>query len=143
MRTSTFQRIGVKTINAEEEDLEQRTEAFTGGRGFDVVFDTTGHKTGIEMAASHVRKGGQTVVVGLPGEESELFMTPLVRGEVAVNTSYGSTWTNFEQALRLMERGAIAIDDILDDSFSISNPEEAFDAFLDSETCKPVFNFTE
>jgi L-iditol 2-dehydrogenase len=142
-RLPLLEDIGVETINAEEEDLEQRTETFTGGRGFDVVFDTTGHKTGIEMAASHVRKGGQIVVVGLPGEESELFMTPLVRGEVDINTSYGSAWTNFEQALRLMERGAIAIDDIVDDSFSIADPEEAFDAFLDSETCKPVFTFTE
>jgi L-iditol 2-dehydrogenase len=142
-RLPLLEDIGVETINAEEEDLEQRTEAFTDGRGFDVVFDTTGHKTGIEMAASHVRKGGQIVVVGLPGEESELFMTPLVRGEVDVNTSYGSTWTNFEQALRLMEQGAIAIDDIVDDSFSISDPEEAFEAFLDSKTCKPVFSFTE
>jgi L-iditol 2-dehydrogenase len=142
-RLPLLEDIGVDTINAEEEDLEQRTDAFTDGRGFDVVFDTTGHKSGIEMAAGRVRKGGQIVVVGLPGEDSEVFMTPLVRGEVDVNTSYGSTWTNFEQALRLMERGAIAIDDIVDDSFSVSDPGAAFDAFLASETCKPVFSFTE
>jgi L-iditol 2-dehydrogenase len=142
-RLPLLEDIGVNTINAEEENLAQRTDAFTDGRGFDVVFDTTGHKSGIEMAADHVRKGGQIVVVGLPSEQSEVFMTPLVRGEVNVNTSYGSTWTNFEQALRLMERGAIAVDDIIDDSFNVADPVRAFDAFLDSTTCKPVFSFTE
>jgi L-iditol 2-dehydrogenase len=135
--------LGIETINTASSDLEKRTEALTDGLGFDVVFDTTGHHTGVEMAADHVRKGGQIVVVGLPGEESELFMTPLVRGEVDLNTSYGSTWANFEQALRLMERGEIAVDTIVDDSYSVDDPEAAFDAFLNSKTCKPIFRFAE
>jgi L-iditol 2-dehydrogenase len=135
--------LGIETINAQEVDVEERAEAFTDGLGFDIVFDTTGHRSGVEMAADRVRKGGQIVVVGLPGEESELFMTPLVRGEVDLNTSYGSTWTNFEQALRLMERGEIAVDEIVDDSYGVSDPGAAFDAFLSSETCKPVFSFGE
>lgn len=142
-RLSLLENMGIETISVEDEDLKQRADAFTDGRGFDVVFDTTGHKSGIEIAVDCVRKGGQIVVVGLPGDQSEVFVTPLVRGEVDVNTSYGSTWTNFEQALRLMERGAISIDDIIDDSFSVSDPGAAFDAFLASETCKPVFSFIE
>lgn len=142
-RLPLLEDIGIQTINVQEDDIEERTEAFTDGLGFDVVFDTTGHKSGVEMAADRVRKGGQIVVVGLPGEDSELFMTPLVRGEIDLNTSYGSTWTNFEQALRLMEHGEIAVDEILDDSHGISDPEAAFEAFLSSETCKPVFSFGE
>ncbi|NHN49442.1 alcohol dehydrogenase catalytic domain-containing protein [Halostella sp. JP-L12] len=133
--------LGIETVNAEEADVEERAAAFTDGLGFDVVFDTTGHRSGVEMAADRVRKGGQIVVVGLPGEDSELFMTPLVRGEVDLNTSYGSTWRNFEQALRLMERGEIAVDEIVDDSFDVADPDAAFEAFLASETCKPVFSF--
>lgn len=135
--------LGIETVNSEEADLDATVETFTNGRGADIVFDTTGHKTGVEMAAEHVRKGGQIVVIGLPGADSELFMTPLVRGEVDLNTSYGSTWRNFEQALRLMENGEIAIDEIVDDSFSVDDPTSAFDAFLNSETCKPVFSFAD
>ncbi len=56
-------------------------------------------------------------------------------------SSYGSTWKNFEQALRLMERGEIAVDKILDTDYSVDAPAAAFDAFLNSETCKPVFQF--
>ena len=140
-RLPLVESLGIETIDAQEEDLEAFVDEFTDGIGLDVVFDTTGHESGVEIAAEHVRKGGQIVVVGLPGENSDLFMTPLVRGEVDLNTSYGSTWRNFEQALRLMERGEIAVEQIVDDSFSVDDPAAAFESFLNSETCKPVFSF--
>jgi len=135
--------LGIDTVNVQSSDLEKRAEELTDGIGFDVVFDSTGHHTGIGTAADLVRKGGQVVVVGIPNEASELTLTPVVRGEVEVNTSYGSTWTNFEQALRLMERGEIAVDEIIDTSHSTDDPADAFEAFLSSETCKPVFQFAE
>lgn len=133
--------LGIETINVQSDDLDAYTESVTGGTGFDVVFDATGHHAGVETTIQHVRKGGQVVVVGIPNETSEVSLTPVVRGEIEINTSYGSTWTNFEQALRLMENGAIAVDQILDPSYSVDNPSRAFEAFLDSETCKPIFQF--
>ena len=132
---------GVDTVNIQETGIEAVRDAVTDGLGFDVVFDATGHKSGVEQAAEYTRKGGQIVIVGIPGESSDLLMTPLVRGEVELNTSYGSTWRNFEQALRLMENDEIAVDEIIDTSYDVDDPEEAFRAFLDSETCKPVFSF--
>ncbi|SEW31100.1 2-keto-3-deoxy-L-rhamnonate dehydrogenase [Natrinema salifodinae] len=142
-RLPLLEELGIETINTQSEDLGDRADAFTDGSGFDVVFDSTGHHTGIGTAVDYVRKGGQVVVVGIPNDASEVTLTSVVRGEVEVNTSYGSTWTNFEQALRLMERGEIAVDRILDTSYSADDPATAFEAFLDSETCKPVFQFAE
>jgi L-iditol 2-dehydrogenase len=142
-RLPLVEELGMETVNAQEESVEEVIDTVTDGVGMDVVFDTTGHHTGVEMATDHVRKGGQIVVVGLPGEESELFVTPLVRGEIDLNTSYGSSWRNFEQALRLMEGGEIAVGTIVDESYSVDDPTAAFDAFLASETCKPVFSFAD
>jgi L-iditol 2-dehydrogenase len=142
-RLPLLERIGIETLTIDGDDVEERVDRFTDGLGFDVVFDATGHRSGAEQALEHVRKGGQIVVVGLPGEPSELYLTPAVRGEIDINTSYGSSWTNFEQALRLMQNGTIDPDAIIDTSFSVSDPEAAFRAFLDSATCKPVFSFTE
>lgn len=140
-RLPLLEEVGIETINVEANDLKSRTEELTDGIGFDVVFDATGHKSGVEMAADKVRKGGQILVVGLPGDETELFLTPLVRGEIDLNTSYGSLWRNFEQALRLLKQDEIPVAAILDDTYDISNPEDAFESFLASETCKPVFQF--
>ena len=148
-RLPLVEELGIETIALDggsgegNDDLDERRESFTDGVGFDIVFDTTGHGTGVETAVTQVRKGGQVVVVGLPGEPSEVFMTPVVRSEVAIDTSYGSTWRNFEQALRLMENGSVDADSIVDFSFSRDDPETAFEAFLRSETCKPVFTFAD
>jgi L-iditol 2-dehydrogenase len=133
--------LGIETIDVEDDDLAARTDTVTDGRGFDVVFDSTGHHSGVGTAVDHVRKGGQVVVVGIPNEPSEVRLTEAVRGEVDIVSSYGSLWRNFEQALRLMERGAIPVDSIADRSFDTDDPSAAFEAFLAGETCKPVFRF--
>lgn len=142
-RLPLLEQQGIDTINVQDRDLEDATEEITGSVGFDVVFDATGHRSGVEEGIEHVRKGGQIVMVGIPNESSELFMAPVVRGEIDVNSSYGSKWRNFEQALRLMERGAIDIEGIIDTSYDVDDPEDAFGAFLASETCKPVFTFAD
>ena len=134
--------ISIETVNVEDESIDDRRDSFTNGLGFDTVFDTTGHYSGVEMATDHVRKGGEVVVVGLPGASSDVFMTPVVRGEITIETSYGSHWRNFEQAVRLMENGTIDIEAIVDTSYDVDDPTRAFESFLNSETCKPVFTFT-
>ena len=141
-RLPLVEELGIETTNIQDEDLQQRLEVTAASAGFDVVFDTTGHYSGLETAVEVVRKGGQIVVVGLPAEESQFSLTPLVRGEISIDTSYGSSWRNFEQALRLIESQDIDAETIIDDSFSVSHPQEAFRAFLNSETCKPVFSFS-
>lgn len=133
--------LGLTAVNTQSQDLDAVTDEFTDGIGFDVIFDTTGHHSGVEVAAEKVRRGGQIVIVGLPSSESELFFTPLVRGEVDVNTSYGSAHRNSRQALRLMENGTIAPEKLIDTSFSVDDPVAAFEAFLAGETLKPVFRF--
>jgi L-iditol 2-dehydrogenase len=141
-RLPQIEQLGIDTVNIQETDLEDYVDERTDDIGMDAVFDTTGHHTGVETAIDVVRKGGEIVVVGLPGDTSELFMTPVVRGEIDIKSSYGSTWTNFEQALRLMENGAIDADAVMDTSFSTAEPDVAFEAFLNSEVIKPVFSFT-
>lgn len=132
---------GIETVNVDQTDLDDRVSSFTDGIGIDVVFDTTGHHSGVEMGLDYVRKGGQIVVVGLPAAPSEVSLTPVVRGEIELTTSYGSTWRNFEQALRLMQNNSIRPETMIDTSYSIDEPEAAFEDFLAAETCKPVFNF--
>ena len=134
---------GIDTINVQQRDLSAVVEEVTRDVGFDLVFDATGHASGVEEGLEYVRKGGQIVVVGIPNENSDISLAPVVRGEVDIDSSYGSKWRNFEQALRLMEGGVIDVESIIDTSYDISDPEAAFRAFLNSETCKPVFSFTD
>lgn len=140
-RLPLVEELGPRAVNVEERSLEDLADEETDGVGFDVIFDTTGHHSGVEHAVEVVRRGGQIVVVGLPAADSEFFFTPLVRGEVELTTSYGSTWRDFERAIDHIERGAVDARTITDDSFSVEEPGEAFEAFLAGETCKPIFRF--
>lgn len=141
-RLPLLESLGIQTA-VSGDDLNSQARKLTDGVGFDVVFDTTGHHSGVEIAVDAVRKGGQIIVVGLPGKTSEVPMSTIVRGEVDIKTSYGSKWANFEQALALMTTDAIDFEKIVDDRYSISDPSEAFTAFLESKTCKPVFTMGE
>jgi len=140
-RLPLVRELGIEAVNVEETDLREIASERGSGGGFDAVIDATGHHAGVSTAVEHVRKGGHVVMVGIPNGSSDIAFTDSVRGEVPIYTSYGSTWRNFEQALRLIGDGAVDAGAIIDDSFSASRPAEAFEAFLASETCKPVFSF--
>jgi L-iditol 2-dehydrogenase len=141
-RLPLLESCGIATVNTDDEDLGARVEAFTDGVGCDVVVDATGHESGVEIATEHVRKGGQIVVVGMPGAPSELFLTPLVRAEVGVDPSYGSTWSDVEGALRLMETGDVDVGEIVDYPLGLDDVGETMEAFEAGETCKAVFDLS-
>lgn len=131
--------LGFETINVEQDDLETVRTERTNGVGYDVVVDTTGHPSGLTMAVDEVRKGGQIVVVGQTGETTMPY-SPLVRSELDVQCSYASTYEDFDRSVRLISSGDVDVETILEDRYSVLDADEAFEAFLDGETCKPVFD---
>lgn len=134
--------LGLETIDVSSADLASRRDAITDGVGFDVVFDTTGHPSGLTTAAESVRNGGQVVLIGQTGETTMEY-SPLVRSEVDVQCSYASQYEDFERALRLMSSGAVDCETFVDGEFSLTSAADAFEAFLAGETCKPVFDVSE
>ncbi len=138
-RLPLAEELGFATVNIEEEDLETCWTEDTDGLGYDVVFDTTGHPSGLPMVADAVRKGGQIVLIGQAGETS-ISTTSLVRAEVDLQCSYSALYRDFDRAFRLIATGDVDHETFLDDRFSLTDAETAFEAFLSGETCKPVFD---
>ncbi|TYT60559.1 zinc-dependent alcohol dehydrogenase [Natrialba swarupiae] len=138
-RLPLAEELGFRTVNVEEDHLEAVREELTDGVGYDVVFDTTGHPSGLTMAVDEVRKGGQIVVVGQTGETTMPY-SPLVRSELDLQCSYASTYEDFDRSLRLIATGDVDLETVLDDRYSLLEVDEAFEAFLGGETCKPVFD---
>lgn len=140
-RLPLVEELGIDTVNSVDESLDDRINELTRGIGADAVFDTTGHKTGIETSVQLVRKGGEVLVVGLPGEPSELFFSPIVRGELDIKAAYGATKKNFKQAVRVLDIGAFDVDTFVDTRYENDTPERAFEDFMGGKTCKPMFSF--
>lgn len=134
--------LGFETINVNVDGVAARSDELTDGVGYDVVFDTTGHPSGLTSAVDEVRKGGQIVLVGQTGETTMSY-TPLVRSEVDLQCSYGAVYKDFERALRMIQTGDIDAQTFIDDRFSLLTAEDAFKAFLAGETCKAVFDISE
>jgi 2-desacetyl-2-hydroxyethyl bacteriochlorophyllide A dehydrogenase len=134
--------LGLETLNVETADWQAVCDEHTDGLGYDVVFDTTGHPSGLQTAIDAVRKGGQIVVVGLPGETTVPYST-LVRSEVDIQCTYASDWQDFERALSLIRDGGLTVDPMLEDRFSLLDADEAFEIFISGQACKPVFNVGE
>lgn len=134
--------LGFETIDVSSADLDARRDEATDGIGFDVVFDTTGHPSGLTTAAANVRNAGQVVLIGQTGETTMEY-SPLVRSEVDIQCSYASQYEDFERALRLMSSGAIDCETFIHEGFTLTAPTDAFETFLAGETCKPVFDVSE
>ncbi|WP_254764533.1 zinc-dependent alcohol dehydrogenase [Natrinema marinum] len=138
-RLPLAEELGFPTINVAGDDLEARRDELTDGVGYDVVFDTTGHPSGLTMAVDEVRKGGQIVLVGQTGETTMPY-SPLVRAEIDLQCSYASMYEDFERSLRLIDSGDVDHATFLDDRFSLLEADDAFETFLAGGTCKPVFD---
>ncbi|WP_135303937.1 zinc-dependent alcohol dehydrogenase [Haloarcula amylovorans] len=141
-RLPLAEELGFETVNVTEDDVAARREAVTDGVGYDVVFDTTGHPSGLPSAVDEVRKGGQIVLIGQTGETTMPY-SPLVRSEIDLQCSYASMYDDFDRSLRLIDRGDVDAETFLDDRFSLLAADEAFEAFVAGQTCKPVFDVSE
>lgn len=138
-RLPLAEELGFETVTIESDDVPDQHAAYTDCVGYDVVFDTTGHPSGLPMAVDEVRKGGQIVLIGQTGETTMPY-SPLVRAEIDLQCSYASTWADFERSVELMQAGDVDCETFLDDRFSLLEADRAFETFLDGGTCKPIFD---
>ena len=137
-RLPLLEDLGFETVNVGNESVESvRAEHADGG--FDVVFDATGHESGLRTAVEAVRKRGQIVVLGLT-DRAELSFTSLVRGEVSVQCSYTYDYEDFESAIAFLRNDGVPVDRIVDDRFSLRHGTAAYEAALEKRTLKPVFD---
>jgi len=141
-RLPLAEELGFEAVNIAEDNMDAVREERTDGVGYDVVFDTTGHPSGLPSAVEQVRKGGQIVLVGQTGETTMEY-SPLVRSEIDLQCSYASMYQDFERALRMINSGDVDSETFIDDRFSLTEADEAFEAFVAGETVKPVFDVSE
>lgn len=139
-RLPLVERLGIDTLDIENDDVPATLMDTWGRATADVVVDTTGSHVAVKSAVDYVAAGGELLELGLPSAPCELSLSPLVRNEVDIVTSYSATWPNFDQATRLMARDAIDIDAIVD-HYDTDDVHDAFEDALTGTACKPVFSF--
>ncbi len=104
----------------------------------DVAVDCTGNPSGLETAMSIVRPRGTIVLKSTFHEGYPINLTPIVRNEI---TCVGSRCGSFPPALRLLGRGAISTELLIDAVFSAHEMIDAFEAACARESLKVLIDF--
>ncbi len=123
-------------IDVECEDAIERVLGETGGRGADVVVDTTPHATRpVVDAVRMARPGGTIVLAGLKGRGNHVPGFPsdevamryqTIRGVRAVD------YRSFRQAVRLIESGRVPVERLHTHHFPLEEAERAVRTLADS-----------
>jgi len=86
---------------------------FTGGDGFDVVFDATGNARSMEAGFDFVAHGGRLVFVSVVRELITFADAEFHRKEMTLLATRNATGGDFERVIDAMRRGQVPVDRLI------------------------------
>ena len=104
--------------------LEREVSSAAAGKPADVVVDCTGHPGGFVLARKWVRPRGRIVLKSTFYGQNQISLTDLVVDEV---TLVGSRCGPFAPALRLLERGLVDVEALIEAELSLDEGLAAFE----------------
>jgi L-iditol 2-dehydrogenase len=132
-------KLGYRTLNSEQGNPQEEVKKMTDGYGCDIVVVSAGAPAALRSAVSLAAKGGQIIVIGIFPEEVAIAASDLVRRQVALKGSYGSSWKHYEQAINLLKNKKVRAEDIVTHRFPLDQAQEAFQMAKAKTGCKVQF----
>jgi S-(hydroxymethyl)glutathione dehydrogenase/alcohol dehydrogenase len=124
-------------------DPVEQVLAATGGRGVDFAFEVVGAEALIQQAVAMTRRGGTTVLVGVPRYDTVLPVPvlPLILTDRTIKGSYyGSAQAlrDFPRFISLIESGRLDLGSMVSQRLPLDRLEEAFDTMRDGTGIRSV-----
>lgn len=135
--------LGADVTVGRDDDLETVVRAETGGRGADVAI-TTVSSPDVQSAAVRLLApmGRLNLFAGLPPGATAAVDTNLVHYRaLTVTGTTGSSYADYEAAMRLVGEGRVNLDAIASASFPIERIDEAIEHVTSAAGMKPVIVF--
>jgi threonine dehydrogenase-like Zn-dependent dehydrogenase len=114
-------------IDAEQESLMERVRAATGGRGVDVVVDTTGDPTG-QVAADAVALAAKGAHLNLNGLGQKVSIGDIKKFYLTVRAPRGHSYTACEMALRYTYANQPIFTEVCSHSYGLEQVDTAIKA---------------
>ncbi|OIK08301.1 alcohol dehydrogenase catalytic domain-containing protein [Bacillus sp. MUM 13] len=105
----------------------------------DVLFECSGSSAAAQSGFNSLKKGGRSVFVALFEQETNLFLTQLVRNEWPIITSYGCDPSDYTTAFRLLRKYEAQLNQVIS-FYPIVKVNEAFNDSLNQDVLKAVLS---
>lgn len=119
-------------IDPTQDDPVAAAEEMTGGEGVGIVFDCAGIKGTLDQAASMVRPRGQAVLIAVPWEPLPLEAADWMARHINIQTTFGQDPGDWHTTLKLMQRGGIDVQPMLQESdfIRLEDIQSAFESLF-------------
>ncbi len=111
-------------VDVQNEDLDVAVKAATGGRGVDVVVDTTGDPTG-EIAAAAVRLAAKGAHLNLNGLRQSVSIGDIKKWYLTVRAPRGHSYQAVDMALRYLAASRLPVHEVCSHDFGLDEVHEA------------------
>jgi threonine dehydrogenase-like Zn-dependent dehydrogenase len=114
------------TIDAEQENLEDRVRSITGGRGVDISIDTAGGADTLVKAMRVTRKNGSVLFAAAPATTPPDFqISNLLAGRLTLKPCRGHSYESVELALRYIASGRFPLHRMATHRFGLADVDMA------------------
>ncbi len=135
-----------QTLNADQTNVVAAVRDLSDGFGVDYAFATVGHPQAIIQATRMVRKGGTTVIVGMPANDDSLFTInahSITEGRTVMGSNMGSTrlLVDIPRLIELYGQGRLKLDELISNRYPLEDINEAIASVMRGEALRNVIMF--
>jgi NDMA-dependent alcohol dehydrogenase len=135
------------TVNAGQGDPVSQVMEMTEQRGADVAFEVIGLEQTIMQTITMTRRGGQSILVGVPRMDVMLTL-PAFLGVVVAEKTIKGCWygsSNVQQdvpkLVDLYKKGELKLDELISRTISLDEVNDAFAAMQTGEVARSVIQY--
>jgi L-iditol 2-dehydrogenase len=138
-RLAIGREVGVdRTLITEDGDVQTVLMQYTGGQGANVAFECAGVSQAVDTCLRVLKKRGHCIQVGVFADSVRVDFNLVGTRELSVTGSFGSTYTSWERALRLMSHGMVKVKPLVTLDVPITEWQQAFTRLETKQACKAV-----
>jgi S-(hydroxymethyl)glutathione dehydrogenase/alcohol dehydrogenase len=134
-------------VDAGEADAAARVLHLTGERGADISFEVVGIQETIDQTIAMTRRGGQAVLVGLPGLRAQVnvpaFFGVVLGAKTIKGCWYGSSNVQHDvpRLAELYVTGELQLDELVSKTISLDEVNDAFEDMRSGQVARSVIRY--
>ena len=127
-------------IDPMQENAVERVKAITGGRGADVVINTTAISSVMEQAVAMTARLGRCVAYSSQHPDRPIPVSPnwLHNTEAVLTGAVNPSIATFDRAVNLLNKGIIDVKDYISGIYPMEQAQQAFEAAIRPDTYRIV-----